>query len=471
VHHVILTGLQARAHNSYSVAWAHHPTMESEPRVLKAKRPGVNTSVRLAMFGDLGYTNDQVTRFLRDESAARTIDAIICYGDMVYWWHPAPTAGEPGSGDQFFRAVQNMSAGVIPFHVSPGNGDSSGNFSEYRQRWIMPGHTESESLWHSFDLGRLHMIGISTEAMGYYKSNEGGSWDAMLAWLKADLAKAAHPKARALRPWIVVHQHRPSFSTDGAELFGVARANYLVLEKLLYESGVDMVFAGHVHNMERTWPLYSNGSRVMGANLVRNGTTVPGDPYANARAPVYIVSGAVGNAEEHDNIADEWQHWDAWRSLAYGYSHLEVHNETHMTVDFQSDNLGGQIIDAITVSKDRPCGFGNCSTSANKFAEPGAANPAFEQTRHRARVQVQGKWAAAAAAAGSGGSGLEASQRRALGELFAATDGLTWQKRWPASELHSSSNHPCGGQGSSPAQQSELPSVSPSTGAWLSTLA
>jgi hypothetical protein len=87
VHHVILTGLQARAHNSYSVAWAHHPTMESEPRVLKAKRPGVNTSVRLAMFGDLGYTNDQVTRFLRDESAARTIDAIICYmyGDMVYW--------------------------------------------------------------------------------------------------------------------------------------------------------------------------------------------------------------------------------------------------------------------------------------------------------------------------------------------------------------------------------------------------
>jgi hypothetical protein len=33
----------------------------------------------------------------------------------VYWWHPASTTGEPGSSDQFFRAVQNMSAGVIPF--------------------------------------------------------------------------------------------------------------------------------------------------------------------------------------------------------------------------------------------------------------------------------------------------------------------------------------------------------------------
>ena len=32
-----------------------------------------------------------------------------------------------------------MSAdGAIPFHVSPGNGDSGGNFSEYRARWFMP---------------------------------------------------------------------------------------------------------------------------------------------------------------------------------------------------------------------------------------------------------------------------------------------------------------------------------------------
>jgi hypothetical protein len=252
IHRVILTGLQAGHRYNYTVGWSTAPFLETTPRLLEPKRLGVNTSVRLAMFGDLGFTNDQVTRFLRDESAARTIDAIVCYGDMVYWWEAAAAAGNPGTGDKFFRAVENMSGGVIPFHVSPGNGDAGGNFSEYRSRWFMPGYEQSSSLWHSFDLGRLHMIGISTEGMGYYSGNEGGCWETMLTWLKADLAVATSPQARTLRPWVIVHMHRPMYSTDGSELFGTQRANYLTLEKLLYDSGVDLVFAGHVHNYERS---------------------------------------------------------------------------------------------------------------------------------------------------------------------------------------------------------------------------
>ena len=37
--------------------------------------------------------------------------------------------------------------------------------------------------------------------------------------------------------------------------------NYRALEALLYDTGVDMVFAGHVHDMERSWPVYTNSSR------------------------------------------------------------------------------------------------------------------------------------------------------------------------------------------------------------------
>ena len=433
IHRVILTGLQAGKRYNYTVGWSTMPFLETTPRLLEPKRLGVNTSVRLAMFGDLGYTNDQVTRFLRDESAARTIDAIICYGDMVYWWKAAAAAGNPGTGDKFFRAVENMSGGVIPFHVSPGNGDSGGNFSEYRSRWFMPGYEQSSSLWHSFDLGRLHMIGISTEAMGYYGTStkqwgcEGGCWETMLTWLKADLTAANSPQARALRPWIIVHMHRPMYSTDGAELFGTQRANYLKLENLLFASGVDLVFAGHVHNYERSWPVYSNGS----TPRVLNGTRVPGDSYANARAPVYIVSGAVGNAEQHDVISNEWQHWDAFRSLAYGYSHLEV-NETHATVDFQSDNLGGQLQDSITLSKDRTCVFGRCATEpATPFAQQGASDPAFEASRHAARATVRAKWNTAAA--GAPDSPLATLQRQALYSLFESTGGADWHHVWPGS--------------------------------------
>ena len=49
---------------------------------------------------------------------------------MTYWWDTAPP-GTPSHGDHFFRDVSAMSDASVPFHVSPGNGDSGGNFSEY----------------------------------------------------------------------------------------------------------------------------------------------------------------------------------------------------------------------------------------------------------------------------------------------------------------------------------------------------
>ena len=112
---------------------------------------------------------------------------------------------------------------------------------------------------------------------------------------------------------------------------------------------------GFRHNMERTVPLH-NDTAVPGADLAR--------PYHNARAPVYIVSGAVGCAEQHDAMADPWHPWSAWRSEAYGYSHLTVHNSTHLEFDFQSDNLGGAVIDSFTITKDTPCSFGSACSPA-----------------------------------------------------------------------------------------------------------
>ena len=71
--------------------------------------------------------------------------------------------------------------------------------------------------------------------------------------------------------------------------------------------------------MERTLPLF-NGSAVAGGD--------PARPYHNARAPVYVVSGAVGCAEQHDAMSSSWHTWTDWRSEAYGYSHMTVHNRS-----------------------------------------------------------------------------------------------------------------------------------------------
>ena len=62
-------------------------------------------------------------------------------------------------------------------------------------------------------------------------------------------------------------------------------------------------------------------------------------------------------------MAVDFPSWSAWRSMAYGYSHLLVRNATHLELDFQSDNLAGALIDKFTLTKDQPCGFGGkCRT-------------------------------------------------------------------------------------------------------------
>ena len=82
-----------------------------------------------------------------------------------------------------------------------------------------------------------------------------------------------------------------------------------------FKYGVDVVFAGHVHNQERTLP-------------VRNSTFMPSavanqtDPHVDAGAPVYIVSGNPGNAEETNFFGRQLDPWTAWRSYSYGYAHL-----------------------------------------------------------------------------------------------------------------------------------------------------
>ena len=72
------------------------------------------------MFGDLGWTDNQVLPYLREECAAGAVDAIVLFGDMVYWDN-----GE--NENSFMRDFSALSDdGAVPVMVSPGNGDYGG---------------------------------------------------------------------------------------------------------------------------------------------------------------------------------------------------------------------------------------------------------------------------------------------------------------------------------------------------------
>ena len=129
VHHATLTNLTPGAVHRYQAGWkasnASDILWRSDVSFV-AQIIDTDKPVRLAMFGDLGYTDVQILPQLAEESRAHAIDAIVLYGDMVYW-RDVPTAlPSPEAYGAFMNDVEVTSGGgAIPFMVTPGNGEVS----------------------------------------------------------------------------------------------------------------------------------------------------------------------------------------------------------------------------------------------------------------------------------------------------------------------------------------------------------
>jgi 3',5'-cyclic AMP phosphodiesterase CpdA len=165
---------------------------------------------------------------------------------------------------------------------------------------------------------------------------------AMLAFAEADLAAAAAPAARALRPWIIVAVHRPLYSSFNSTEEQAAMRN--ALAEVLERHSVDVVLSGHVHSYERTWPVTGNYTTVSNASVAHS--------YVNAPHPVHVITGAAGNGESVDPFTGESYAWSfsAFRSLDHGYTRMTI-NETHLAADFFSvDQMA--VIDSFVLAKD-----------------------------------------------------------------------------------------------------------------------
>lgn len=162
-----------------------------------------------------------------------------------------------------------------------------------------------------------------------------------MAWLEADLAKAASPAERALRPWILVGGHRPVYS---AALYdpatgrpsGPAVALQAAVEGLFSKYGVDVYFCGHQHSYERSYPVFD--------------TTHIEKSYDHPTAPVYIVAGAAGNTEGHTGYPDANPAWTAVvNNKDYGIGHLAVQGDV-LSWKFMRGS-DGQVLDSVEIRR------------------------------------------------------------------------------------------------------------------------
>ncbi len=147
----------------------------------------------------------------------------------------------------------------------------------------------TEHAW-SMNYANIHVVGLD--------STSAAAASDQAAWLDADLTAA---RADADIDWIIVAMHYPAYSacTNHGSTAWVQKYWVPLFEK----HNVDLVFAGHDHNYERTWPWVNNNKA--------------------AKGPVYVVAGGFF-ADGYTNGSDIWTATS---------THGNKHNYVVMTVN------------------------------------------------------------------------------------------------------------------------------------------
>ncbi|KAM6961305.1 acid phosphatase type 7 [Aplochiton taeniatus] len=344
IHRVTLTGLKPAStyvyHCGSEAGW-------SDVFFFKALEDSPRFSPRMALYGDMGNENPQSLARLQKETQQGMYDVILHIGDFAY----DMDEDNGRIGDEFMRQIQSIAA-YVPYMTCPGNHEAAYNFSNYRNRFSMPGQTES--LWYSWNIGPAHIISLSTEVYFYLEYGVDLIFE-QYQWLQKDLEEASRPENRAKRPWIITMGHRPMYCSDNDHDDCTKFESYVRLgrndtkppapglEDLFYLHGVDLQLWAHEHTYERLWPVYGY--------KVYNGSTE--QPYVNPKAPVHIITGSAGCREKHDPFVPDPRDWSAFRSTDYGYTRMELVNNTHLYLEQVSDDQDGKVIDSIWVVKDK----------------------------------------------------------------------------------------------------------------------
>jgi len=120
--------------------------------------------------------------------------------------------------------------------------------------------------FYSFDYGAAHIVVLDNSGGG--KSDD----PAVMAWLDQDL-KATK------QPWKFIALHMPPFQVTVAHYSAQRQRKFA---PILEANGVDVVFAGHVHNFQRSKPLrFLPATGVVAAAAAK---PVPLDPKANVQS-------------------------------------------------------------------------------------------------------------------------------------------------------------------------------------------
>lgn len=194
----------------------------------------------------------------------------------------------------------------------------------------------------SFDYGNSHWTVLDSNRYADWSSPE------MSAWLKNDLAAA-----RSAR-WRFVIFHHPGINSSKAHF----NDQWMRLLAPVFEEGkVDIVFAGHVHNYQRSHPLrFAPAGELAWRGIVDGRFTLDksydGEKNTSPKGVIYVITGAGGAGlynPEQEAVPTTWQDFTSrFKSNVNSFTLADV-DGGRMTI--RQVDANGKELDKFTISK------------------------------------------------------------------------------------------------------------------------
>ena len=340
IHHVTLSGLSPDTTYYYQCGDTSVNQLSGILSFKTLPATGSKASFSIGVLGDLGNTVDSQTTVSRILSN-KDISLVLHAGDLSY-----ANCNQP-AWDLYGEMVSTL-ASQTAWMVGPGNHEievsASGMFKAFEARYRMPAIKPAEygevtvnsdfctpsvfqmeynygNSFYSFDMGSVHVVFLNP-----YTTTDPSS--AQYNWLVSDLKSVD----RSITPWVVSVMHCPWYNSNTAH-YGewqtvTMREN---MESIFYEYHVNLVFSGHVHAYETTYPVYQNVTKDDGV--------------------VYVTIGDAGNAEGHASLYYDKPSWSDFRNgTQYGHGVLNVINDQKLQWEWHR-NVDGEfvVVDSRTI--------------------------------------------------------------------------------------------------------------------------
>lgn len=299
IHDVELTGLKPNS-TYYFICGGEKGGYSNERSFHTA--PTNPSHVRLVVGGDCRdnwFQRDSISRAMSEFNP----NFVLFGGDLV-------TSGQNQTQwDSFFDGLHSYWIGSnnLTIPIVPCLGNHEENATNYYEQFALARNEQ----WYSLNLEKyVHITVLNSEA---------DPLGDQLEWLEADLSSSEN------YTWKLVIFHRPPFSSSGHGCWAESQEYWC---PLFDKHHVDIVFAGHDHNYERSKPINYTASK-----------TSPQDSYS--KGTMYIVTGGWG-APLYPS-GHNW--WTDYSSSIYHFIMVDIF--ANGTLNIQAKNASGVTFDEV----------------------------------------------------------------------------------------------------------------------------